>query len=1079
MKKFIFLMVGVLALMSAQTAFAQRGNEVTGVITDNATGETVPFASVRVDGTMTGVSASADGTYSISVPSRDESVLVFSFVGYKTQLVPVNGRGVIDIALEPDALALKETIVVAFGTATKESFTGSAKVMDESDLAKVQVSSVTNALAGAVPGVQLTSANGAPGSSKTIRVRGFSSINAGNGPLIIVDGAPYAGDVANINPNDVESLTVLKDAASNALYGARGANGVIMITTKSAKTTGKAEVTFDAKWGQNSRALQYYETVSSPAQYYEMHYGAVNNYYLNNGYSATAAWQRTNANLFGDAGNGGLGYNVYTIPKGQYLIGMNGKLNPNATLGNIVNYNGEDYLLTPDDWGKEGIKKGFRHEYNISVNGTSDRGSFYASIGYLGEDGITYGSDLERLSARLKGDYQVKKWLKVGANMAYSRFQNNSLGNNGTSNSTGNIWVYALQMAPIYPVYIRDGNGNIKYDSNGIKMYDYGDGNNGGMVRQYMTNSNAISDVQLNTINGEGNSAMGNGYVTATLCPGLTISVNGTYNLDETRFTYVYNPYYGQFDSTGGTVEKYHTRTYDYNVQELINYTHTFNNIHNLDIMLGHEYYDYRYYELGAEAYNMFSQSNKELSGAVSDGQGAESYMDEYNNEGWFGRVQYNIGERIFLSASLRGDASSRFAPGHRWGMFWSAGAAWLINKERWFNALWVDELKIKASYGVQGNDNISNFMYTDVYNIVNSAGNVGTSFSSKGTEDITWESAGNLNVGVEFGFWNRFYGSIEYYWRNTTDMLFSFTVPPSLGYSSYYDNVGDMYNTGVELDFNVNIFNTKNVRWDINMNLATLKNRITKLSPEKKSTTVYDLKGNEYVGFESGNFFIAEGVPLYSWEIKEYAGVNQDTGESMWYKIDYDDAGNFKGVSTTTTYSEADYFYNNKSTLPKVYGGFGTTLYLWGFDFSINFSYQFGGRQYDSTYASFMSSPTSSSTGYNFHKDLLKSWTEDNPSSSIPRFMYNDTYSAGSSTRFLTNSRYLNIENINVGYTFPSKWMDKIGVSSLRLYCACENVAYFSVRKGFDPRQSYSSTVNATYYSPMRTISGGLTIKF
>ncbi|MCD8312800.1 MAG: SusC/RagA family TonB-linked outer membrane protein [Bacteroidales bacterium] len=1083
MKKIVFFLTAVALTFCASAAFAQRGGvEVTGTVTDASTGEVIPFASVRVDGTMNGASTSVDGTYSISVPSAENATLVFSFVGYKSQIVPVANRGVVDVALEPDALALQETIVVAFGTATKESFTGSAKVVGEETLAKSQVSSVTNALAGAVPGVQLTSNNGAPGKTGTLRVRGFSSINAGNDPLIIVDGAPYSGDISNINPSDVESLTVLKDAASNALYGARGANGVIMITTKTAKKGEKAQVTFDAKWGQNSRALKYYDVIKSPAQYYETHYGALTSYYKSTGMSDVQAWQTANGNLFSDAGNGGLGYNVYSVPEGQYLIGLNGKLNPNATLGNLVNYNGEDYLVTPDDWSEVGLRKGFRQEYNISVNGATDRSDFYASIGYLGNQGITARSDLERLTARLKGDYQATKWLKVGANFSYTRSTSNQLWDsyNGDTSATGNVWAYIMQLAPIYPAYIRNADGSIKVDADGIQMMDEGDNTNGGFFRPYLSNSNAILDNLLNTRYYNNNAFSGSGFATANLCKGLSVTVNASVDYDETRRTVTYNPYYGQFTSQKGVVEMTDYHRYDYNVQALINYTHTFNGIHNLDIMAGHEYFNDRYYYLYASGSNQFSQSNQEIGGTVVDGNDAYSYMTEYNNEGWFGRIQYNIGERIFLSGSIRGDASSRFAPECRWGVFWSLGAAWVLSKERWFNSSWVDELKVKASYGVQGNDNIDDYMYTDVYNIVNSAGNVGTSFSTKGTRDITWESDGNFNIGVEFGFWNRVSGSLEFYNRKTTDMLFYFDTPISVGYSGYWDNIGDMYNRGVEFDVDVNIFNTKNVRWDINLNLASLKNRVTKLADDMKTSTIYDLDGNAYNGYTSGNFFISEGIPLYTWRLREYAGVDQTTGQSMWYKRDTDDEGNYLGtVSTTTTYSDADYFITNKSTMPKVYGGFGTTFYCYGVDFSINFSYQLGGQQYDSSYAIYMSSPTSTNTGYNYHKDVLKSWTADNPSSTIPRFQYNDTYSASASTRFLTSSRYINIENINLGYTFPSKWMDKLKIASLRVYCACENVAYWSARKGFDPRQSYTSSVNATYYSPMRTISGGLTIKF
>ena len=991
----------------------------------------------------------------------------------QTQEVGIKSH--VKVTMRSDAEMLEEVMVVAFGTAKKSAFTGSAKVIGAEKLEQSQVTSVTDALAGAVPGVTLTSNNGAPGATASIRIRGFSSLNAKNDPLIIVDGAPYSGDLGNINPNDVESMTVLKDAASNALYGARGANGVVIITTKRANTNGEAKVTFDAKWGANTRALKKYDVISDPGMYYEMHYGAMKNYYMNQmGMSDQAAWIEANNNLFGS--NGGLGYNVYTIPEGQYLIGQNGKLNPDATLGRVVNYKGRDYLLTPDDWDKVGSRTGLRQEYNFSISAANEKSSFYVSLGYLGNEGITEGSDLKRLTGRLKADYQAKKWMKVGANMSYARFDSNSLGNNGASTSTANVWAFTTQMAPIYPAYVRNADGSIMFDGNGIGMMDYGSGINAGMQRPFIPDANPIQDNKLNTRHAEGNALSGNAFVDITPLPGLKVTLNGTFNLDETRFTYVYNPYYGQFDSTGGTVSKYNQRDYDYNLQQLVSYATSFGD-NNFDILLGHEYYDYRLNYLGASKSKMFSQDNHELDGAVIDGQAATSYKKRRNNEGYFGRLQYNFDERIFGSASLRRDASSRFHPDYRWGTFWSVGGAWLISKESWFSAPWVQELKIKASVGSQGNDNIGDFRYTDVFDIINSDNKVGTSFYSKGTKDITWETNTNFNIGAEFQLWNRVTGSIEYYRRKTSDMLFSFSVAPSLGYSSYFDNVGNMVNSGVEMDFNVNIFDTRNFTWDVNLNISTLKNRLTMLDPDKQITTEYTADGKGYKGYSSGSVFIAEDLPMFTWRMKEYAGVNEN-GESLWYRNTKDEAGNVTGRETTKIYADADYYITEETSIPKVYGGFGTKLKVYGVDFGINFTYQIGGKQYDGTYAYFMSSPTGS-TGYNYHKDLLNAWTPENTGSNIPRFQLNDQYSASMSTRFLTNASFLNIQNINVGYTLPSRWTKKMAISSLRLYMSAENVFYWSKRKGFDPRQSYDETTNATYYSPMRTISGGVTFEF
>ena len=1068
----------VLAVLIGSVAYAQNIT-VTGSVKDSSTDEFVPFASIQLKGTMTGASTDADGLFTMTVPA--DGVLVFSSLGYHTLEVPVDGKKTFNVILDPDTQVLSETIVVAFGTSTKEAFTGSAKVLNEEKLAQSQVSNVTNALAGQVAGVQLVSSSGAPGSNASIRVRGISSINAGLEPLIIVDGAPFDGDMNNIAPSDIESMTVLKDAASNALYGARGANGVIMITTKRGKQ-GQAVVSFDAKVGVNTNALQEYETISDPRAYYEQHYKSLYNYYTaadGLALSADEAYMRANENLF-NAAAGGLGYQTYTIPAGQYAIGRNGRFNPAATEGYVLG----DHLIKSDDWADEVYRNGVRQEYTLTVSGAQDKMSFYASMSYLDNQGITEKSDHQRLSARLKGDYQAKKWLKIGANMSYTKFEFNSLGNNGNDSSTANIWAYTSQIAPIYPLYIRNADGSQYYDVNGIAVLDHGNGNlnNGGIPgtsRPFITDANPVLANKYNTNNSEGNALSAQGYIDVNIIKGLTFTINASATLDETRFNYVYNPYYGQFRSTGGTVQVGHNRTYAWNSQQLLNYSRTFGD-HNVGVLLGHEYYNNRYYIVSGSKSQMFSQENKELDGAVVDGQSAYSYQTQYNNEGYFARAQYDYKERYFVSGSFRRDASSRFHTSNRWGNFWSAGAAWIVSKEDWFNASWMNELKVKASIGSQGNDSIGSYRYTDIFQIVPSDGKISTLFASKGNPDITWETNTNFNAGIEFGFLNnRITGGIEYFNRMTTDMLFPTPVAPSQGYSSVYKNVGDMNNYGVEGDFHFNLVNTKNVQWDINLNASYLKNRVVSLADNVKDSKAYDKDGNEYEGFTSGSFFVAEGSSMYSWYLYDFAGVDPATGKSLWWKNTQDEEGNITGRETTDDYSEATKYMTGVTTLAPVFGGFGTSLSAYGFDFSINFTYQVGGKQYDSTYARFMYSPTSSQTGYNFHKDLLNAWTPQNQSLEVPRFQYADSYSNASSTRFLTSASYLNLQNINVGYTLPAKFTRKFLVSSLRLYVSAENLWYWSARKGFDPRQSFSSSTTASNYSPMRTISGGITVKF
>ena len=1070
MKKIRIFFAAMAMLALSATALAQNIT-VKGTVKDG-TGEGIVGASLVLQSNNT-IYAMTDvnGAFTLNVPSN--GVLEVNCMGYEAVLIPVNGHTTLNIVLKDDAQMLEETIVVAFGTATKESFTGSAKVVKSEELSRSQVSAVTAALTGKVAGVQTTASSGAPGSTPSIRIRGFSSISAGNAPLYVVDGMPYDGDINNINPADVESMTVLKDAASNALYGARGANGVIMITTKRSRER-EAVITLDSKVGVNTKALQNYEVITNPAMYYETHYKALYDSYINDGYNAADAWVRSNNVITGPAASGGLGYQIYNVPSDQRFIGSNGKINPAATLGNVVSYNGQNYLIQPDNWEQEAYRNSIRQEYNLSVSGGGEKSNIYASVGYLSNSGITENSDMRRLTARLRADYQAKPWARISGNVSYTNFNYNSLSDDGSSNSTSNIWAFTSQIAPIYPLYIRDGEGNKIVDKNGFIMMDYGDGEmNAGLTRPFITNANGLMAARLNTRNSEGNAFSANGSADLSFLKYFKFTFNASMSLDETRSTTIQNPYYGQFVSSGGSISKGHSRSFNMNVQQLLNYTQTFGR-YTVSAMIGHEWYDSKGTYVGASKKKMFSQQNHELDGAVVDNQSATSYTSEYNNEGYFVRAQFDDNNTLFLSASFRRDASSRFHPKHRWGNFWSVGAAWIISKETWFNSSWVDMLKLKASYGSQGNDNISDYMYTDTYNIIPSDGEIAVTFDSKGKEDITWETNRNFNVGAEFTLFKGILdGSVEYFNRTTTDMLFGFTVAPSLGYTGYYDNVGDMRNHGVELSLTANIINKKDFQWSVNVNATKVLNKILYLHDDVKTLNL-----DGYDGYNSGSYFYGEGLPLYTRYLKKYAGVDPNTGESLWWKKTLDDDGNLVSEEKTSNYSAASYYVGDNS-IPKWYGGFGTTFYWKGFDFAVNFSYQIGGKAYDSGYATFMAPPTAGNTGNNFHVDVLKSWTAENPSTTIPRFVYGDVYTAYTSDRFMTDASFLNIENINIGYTFPAKWTRKVGIQSLRLYAACENVYYWSARKGFDPRSSFSGGSRFASYVPVRTLSGGLTFKF
>ena len=1077
--KLLKLILPGLLMMAATLAQAQNIT-VTGVVKDSSNGEPVPFAAIQLEGTMVGGQTDLDGIYSMEVPA--DGVLIFSSIGYTETRVPVAGKAQHDVLLSPDTQMIEETIVVAFGTATKESFTGSAAVVKSDDIAKVQSSDVTRALEGVVAGVQMTTSSGSLGSGPSIRIRGTSSISAGNAPLYIVDGVPYSGDMNNLNTADIESMTVLKDAASNALYGARGANGVIMITTKKAKK-GEATVTLDAKWGLNTKALQSYEYIKDPKLYYEAHYSALYNYYrLEQGMSDTDANLKAAANVAGSSDVGGLGYLTYTVPEGQNLIGTNGKFNPNATFGRKVFYKGQYYWLQPDDWMAESYKNSLRQEYNVSAAGSVGGAQILGSFGYLNNNGLIQGEDMTRYTARVRMDYQIKDYLKIGMNAAYSNFD----WNNGNGSGTGNVFSFATNVAPVYPVYLRDGNRNIMYDDMGYKRYDYGNGSNAGYVRPYAANSNALQELWLNVGNSEGNAINGTAYVEIDFLKDFKFTLNAGVGVDETRSTSIQNMYYGQFATNGGIINKSHGRQFYVNLQQLLNWNKTFGEGHNVSALLGHETYNSSSYSVGASKSNMFSMNTTELNGAVIDGQSANSGMSSYNNEGFFARAQYDYLNKIFFSASYRLDASSRFHPDHRWGSFWSVGGGWLIDKEDWFpRTPWLGMLKLKASIGSQGNDNISDYLYTDMYSITNSDGEISIKRSSIGNENITWETNTNFNAGVDFDlFRGRVSGSFEYFYRLTSDMLYFVTIPISYGFSGYYDNIGDMRNSGIEFAINGNIMSRDNFSWDMYMNFTHYTNKVIMLPDAHKSRTI-----DGYEGYASGNKFIGEGLPLNTFLMPKYAGVDKTNGLPMWYKtiVQEDEHGDpvldengkeiILGQTTTTDYSEAtDYLCDDPT--PFLYGGFGTSFNFYGFDLAASFTYSLGGLTYDGGYAGYMA-PPGGTVGSNFHEDVLKAWTPENKDSDIPRFVYNDQNINGSSDRFLVPASYLNFQNAQFGYTFPARTLSKYNISRLRLYMMCDNIWYWSYRQGLDPRQSFSGDTSAENYSPVRTVSFGINLTF
>ncbi len=1061
-------------------AFAQ--NSAHGVVISEDDGSPVVGAYVVVNGDNTnGTMTDAEGRFSLrNIPSLAKTLHV-SCVGMKDIDVPI-ASGEMRVIMQTDKQFLDEVMVVAFGTQKRSSFTGSAAVVDSKELSKHVTTNVTNALVGSTPGLQIRGASGAPGAGAgSINIRGVSSLYAGTAPLVIVDGAPYSASLSNIPQEDIESVTVLKDAASAALYGARGASGVIIVTTKSGKSK-EAQVTFNSRWGVNSRSIQDYNTIKDPAAYYEQIYSQYNNYYYyTQGMSQSDANIRANSAMLN-----ALGYNIFTVPDGQQLIGIDGKLNPNATKGRSYTANGETYYMTNDDWTKEAYSNSLRQEYTLGVSGALDRGSIYASLNYLDDDGIIEYSSYNRLNARLRADYQAKDWLRFNANVTYTNSKALSNPNMSTSLNSTNLMYYTSHIAPIYPIYVRvlDANGNptIRKNSFGHDQYDYGvaASNYPGASRAFLQTGNPLGNNRYNHIWQKLNKIDGNFGVDINLTKFLKFNATSTVGYTGSSYSDFENMFEGPKVSVNGTITKEQYNTVMQNHTQTLTYFDTFGK-HNVNVMLGHEWYDTKSSTLSADAQGLFSPDIQEINAAAKPTD-SNSNTSEYNVEGFFGSAQYNFDEKYFLSASYRRDASSRFNKDNRWGDFWSVGAAWIMSKENFFNVSWVDELKLKASIGQQGNDNINSYAYVDTYSLSPSSDTkMSASFRMIGNPDITWETTTNFNAGVEFSlFKSRLTGGLDVYNKKTTDLLFWLSVPESAGSRGYYGNVGDIRNSGIELNLQGDIIRSRNLTWSANFNISHNASKILKLPAAKIA---------DYGGFSENGMWFTEGGPMYNYLIAEYAGVNEKGEALYWCDSNpslLDESGNMASNRpgknhdyTTTDFSKATY-YEQGTSMPDVFGGFGTSVSFRGLDFSATFDYQLGGQIYDTNYAALMSNlETNSSAGSAIHKDILKSWTPNNNESSIPRSFYGDQYTRARSDRWLTNASYLNFQSFTVGYTFPKMLVKKVKMSNLRVYVAGENLYFWSARKGLDPRYSYSANTYTSVYSPVRTIMGGIQITF
>ena len=1031
----LFLMVG--------TAMAQT--KVNGTVTSQDDGQPVIGASVLVVGTQVGTVTDADGRFSLTCPAG-KNTLRITYVGMEP--IEITARPNMRIMLTSDQKALDEVIVVAYGTQKKASFTGAASTLKAENIEKLQVSNLTNAFEGQVAGVQSYSSSGTPGSGSTIIIRGIGSISATQTPLIVVDGVPYEGSLNSIPSQDIESITVLKDAAANSMYGARGANGVIMVTTKGSKA-GRAKVNFEARWGFNTRGVRNYDIISDPGEYYEMMYEAYRNSLIDE-MGMGAASQYAAENLIGNI----LKYNIYKgVADNQVIDPLTGKLNPNATT-----------YKWGDDWQKDPFENGFRQEYNANISGGSEKTKAYLSLGYLGDEGYVVGSGFKRYNARLKVDHMIGNNIRLGGNIFYSHTDQKTFGLTG--NYSQNIFLISQTMAPIYPIYMYDENGNPMYDENGSQLYDYGDV----YGRPTSLNSNAIAQANLNKNQTQRDNLSARGYFEWNFLKDFKFTANVAYDLFNTYGSEYQTPIGGDAKNVKGRGEKETQRYAAINLNQLLDWNHQFG-AHGVHVLLGHETKNDKSKYLYGHMTSFADPYNPEFSNATMY-QDLTSYTSEYALEGYFAKGEYNYADRYYFTASIRRDGSSRFHKDNRWGTFWAIGASWRLSEEPWLkNVDWLSGLKLKASYGTQGNDNVGYaHNYTDLYQVDRMDGEAALTKINRGNPDLTWEKSRNFNVGFEASFWRRLNVNFDFFVKETKDMLYASPLAPSQGTpSSIYRNEMDMKNTGIEIEINGDVIKTDKVRWNASLNLTHYKNKLTKL-PDSKPADLYP------DGYQAGNYWRKIDGSLYDWYLYEYVGVDPTNGLPQYNKYVKDDDGN-ETVTIVNTISEASQRQTGKSAIPDLTGGFSTTVEAYGFDLSIQTAFQLGGWVFDSFYNTLM---TSGGQGSNFHKDMFNRWTPANTNTNIPRLFYMGSNEgiSGNSDYYLTKASYFSLKNITLGYTLPKSLASKLRIENIRVYLVGDNIWLKSKRKGLDPRQSINGTTSSIY-SALSSYSLGINLTF
>lgn len=1034
----------VFGLMLFVVGFTMAQKTVTGKVTDGE-GEALIGVSILVEGTNTGTVTDIEGSYSLNVPDGS-NVLIFSYTGFSSQNVDINNRTMIDVTLETSAELLQEVIVTAFGVSTKEAFSGSADVIGSEDLELRNVTSAISAIEGKATGVQFTSPSGQPGSSPGIVIRGVGTLNGDTDPLFIVDGIQFEGALTAINQEDIESITILKDASSTSLYGSRAANGVVLITTKTG-TKGGTTVNASVQHGFVSRAIPLYDEVT-PGQYYETMWEALKNSSAGGGDGAFAS-----ANIYNS-----LGYNPFNVANDQ-IVGADGRLNPNAS----VIYQGLNWYDVLE-------QSNTRSNYNVNVASGGDNHRVFFSTSYLEEGGYVRTSEFDRLTTRVNADFDANDWLTMGGS-AYVTTTNSRGPSSAGAGSIVNPFGFAKNIGSIYPVYVNDLNGNLVLDEGNNPIFDAGEGYSEFNIGSRPINQgrHALQELLLNDERDRDNTYGFRFFSDFQLLEGLSVRLNYGRDINEGLEKEYENNIIGDAQPTGRYSETRFRRQVE-NFNQLLTYTKSFANAHNFEVTLGHETFDRTFTSNGGLAIDQTAEGIFEFDNfATPISLGGSTTTKRI--EGYFARVNYNFNSKYFLSLSARRDGSSVFSTGARWGNFYSVGASWRLDQEGFIQDIpWINRLKLRASYGEVGNDDLGDFFLSQPrYSLTSNAGNPAIIWSDIGNANLQWETIESFDVALEFSLFNNFLdGSLEYYRRNSSDLLYDLPIALSNGLNSFPANIGDMYNSGIELGLTANLITKRDFRWNVRVTASTFQNEITSLpDPFINGSKRWD------VGRSRFDFYILHA-----------AGVDPANGDQLFYMYELDEDGNSVPVlegdgshATTNDWEATERAYTGASSIPDILGSFSNSLTYKGVSLNFLITFGLGGDILDFGYANMMHS---GNFGSSLHPDILGAWRQPGDITDVPRMENgNPNLVRTSSTRFLTDASFASLRNVNLGYTFSDNIASKLDLSDLRLSVTGENLFLISKRDGLDPQYNLAGTPSGNDFNPARIISINLNASF